>query len=210
MSSVAPARPHPRARLLVVLAAVALAGLALFAGAPAGAHGGDGQMEVTSLERDGDDVTITVHLSYVADGHGVPDATVTVVVDDGTPAPMTAGATEGDYAATVVAAPGATLRVTSVEPPVTVDATAPEAATTTTTETTTTAGSDTTDAPATTDATTTTAPADGSTTSTPATDAEDDDGGNGLVIGGLIALVVVAAAAVAVVVLRKPTPDADS
>lgn len=148
-----------------LLAAAAVLGLSLaVATGPAGAHGGDGQMELVSAVRgDGDAVDLTVRLTYVEDGHGVPDATVTAVVGDAAAVPLAAAGDEGDYAGTVDAAPGATIRVTSVEPVVTLDVAAPDATTTTTaatttTDPTTTGSSTTTEATTTTEAATTTAP----------------------------------------------------
>lgn len=115
-------------RSAALSAALLAAGLAMVLGAadPAAAHGGDAEMTVT-LTRTGEDVEAIVTLIYVDDGHGVPDATVTVVVDDGTPTTMTAGAEEGEYLATVTADPGTTLRFTSVDPPASVTETAPAA-----------------------------------------------------------------------------------
>lgn len=191
--------------LLGVLAAVLLAAV------PVGAHGGDGQSEITSVTRDGDEVTVVAHISYVADGHGVPDATVTVVVDDGTPVPMDPGAEEGDYQATVTAPPGATIRVTSVEPATSAEVAAPD-----TEEPTTTAAPETTE---TTEAPTTTAPeptaVDGDDeASTPATTADDvdddsDDSDGSPILIAVIAIVVVAAVVAAIVLRRKPAGGSD-
>ena len=202
---------HPHRTLIrSLLAATALALVALvsmIATTPAGAHGGEGQVDVTSLTRDGDNVTVTVHVIYIADGHGVPEATVTLVVDGGTPVPMGPGAADGDYTATVPAPSGAAMRITSVEPAVTVEATAPETPPTTTeapTSTTTTASTDTSD-PATTEDTPAVDEAAAAGPSDP--DASSDDGTSAVLVGGLIALVVIVGAAVAFIVLRKPSPD---
>ncbi len=195
---------RPLVALLGLLAVLTLAAV------PAGAHGGDGEISVT-MTRTGDQVTVDAHLTYVADGHGVPDATVTVVVDDDTPVPMEAGAEEGDYTATVTAAPGASIRVTSVEPATSFEGTAPEATATSTTDTAPTESSTTT-----TEATTTTVAA-ASTTEQPAattsgdatrdeTDDEDGDGNTGLLVGGIVAIVA-AAGVLAVVMLRKKPED---
>lgn len=194
----------PLSRLLTaVLAPLAVL---VLAGAPAAAHGGPGEMEITSITRDGDDVTVAVRLIFTGDGDGVPDATVTVVVDDGTPVPMEAGTEEGDYQATVTAAEGATIRVTSVEPPTTAEGTAPAADETATTEagSTTTADETTTEAPATTEA-------DATTTPTPVPDevTSDDDGGISPVVIGAVVAVVLAAIAMAVILLGKKKPSAD-
>jgi hypothetical protein len=165
-----------------------LAALVLLVAAPAGAHGGDAEMTVTSASRAGDDVDLVVHLVYVEDGHGVPDATVTAVVDGATPVTLEPAATEGDYAGTVTAAPGTTIRITSVEPTVTVEAEAPPAAEVPASSTEAAAPTTTTEAATTTTATEAPAPA------------ADEDGDDGsllpAVVIGLVALVVVAAVAV--------------
>lgn len=200
-------------RLLAALAG----GLAvlLLAATPAGAHGGPGQVEVTSTSRDGDQVTLTVHLKYVEDGHGVPDATVTAVVDDGTPVPMEDGAEEGDYTVTVRAAEEATIRVTSVEPATSLELPAPSAdeTPTTTSEPT---GSTTASTEAETTTTSTEAtdesgeePATTEAAAAPTDDAEGGDGGgssSGLIIGAVVAIVA-AAGVVAALVLRKKPAD---
>jgi cobalamin biosynthesis Mg chelatase CobN len=188
-----------------------LATLLLLAVAPAGAHGGDGEAEITSVTRDGGQVTVVAHVKYVEDGHGVPDATVTVVVDDGTPVPMEAGAEEGDYQATLPAAPEATIRVTSVEPATTAEATAPAAA-----DPTTTAATETSEASPTTAADTTTTAIDSDDdASAPVTAPEDvdgdsDDSSSSLIVIAVIAIVVLAAIVAAVVLRRKPAGGADA
>lgn len=179
---------------------------------PASAHGGEGQLDVTSSTREGDDVTISVFLTYVGDGHGVPGASITLVADGATPIPMQAGSEDGDYTATVAAAPGALIRVTSVAPVVTVDVTAPPAAETTTTQATsdgtTSSSPQSTSAPTTTDATETTEVAAAVPTQA---SGGDDQGGNGLIIAGLVVLVLAAVLPVTIIVLRKPTisPSSD-
>ncbi|HEX7131740.1 MAG TPA: hypothetical protein VF228_04160 [Iamia sp.] len=195
-------------------ALAALLGLAvvlLLAAGPAGAHGGEGQVEVSSITRAGDAVTVVARLTYVEDGHGVPDATVTVVVDDGTPVPMEPGAEEGDYQVTVPAPEGATIRVTSVEPATTVETTAPAAEETTTTgeaSTTTTAAETTT-----TDAGPTT-PTNEEGVAVPGPDgideAPDDETGSVILIA-VLAVLAIAAVVVAVIVfvVKKPSSDDD-
>jgi hypothetical protein len=188
----------------------------LLLAAPAGAHGGEGEVEITSVTRDGDQVTVVAHVRYLEDGHGVPDATVTVVVDDGTPVPMEAGAEEGDYTATVAAPPGAAVRVTSVEPAATAEGTAPEAAddpgTTDTTagpDPTTTAATDGTTADGATDEGTTdggTADDEATTTPTPVADDDGSDGGiSPVVIGAIVAVVLAAVVTGAILLTRKPS-----
>ena len=80
-----PRAAHPARRAAAVAATVgALAlGLVPTGARPAAAHGGDGTMALVSATRAGagDDVSLLVRLTYVDDGHGVPDATVTAVVD---------------------------------------------------------------------------------------------------------------------------------
>jgi len=179
----------------------------VLAGAPAAAHGGEGEIEVTSVTRSGDEVTVTAHLKYVEDGHGVPDATVTVVVGEGTAVPMGPGAEEGDYTVTVPAAPGTAIRVTSVEPATTAEATAPETAET---------GSSTTEPTSTTAAEATTTDGGPTTPTNAEGEAVPGPGGiddapedlTGKLIASAIAVVVLVALAVAVVVLRK-RPSAD-
>lgn len=199
-------RPTPRA----LAALVGLIAVLLLAAPPAGAHGGEGEMEVTSVTRDGADVTVAVRLIFVDDGHGVPDATVTVVVDEGTPVPMDPGATEGDYEATVTAPAGAAIRVTSVEPATTAEAVAPEEdEAPTTTASTTTAPPETDDddqAPATTED-------EADDTTTPSDDEADDsdDGGvNPVVIGAIVAVVAAAGAMAAILLWKRPDETAGS
>jgi hypothetical protein len=189
-------------------ALLGLAAVLLLAATPAGAHGGEGQVEVSSITRDGDDVTVVARLTYLEDGHGVPDATVTVVVGDGTPVPMEPGTEEGDYQVTVPADEGATIRVTSVEPATTVEATAPAAEETSTTgETSTTTTAETTTADA---GPTTPTNEDGVAVPGPngIDEAPDDETGSVILIA-VLAVLAVAAVVVAVIVfvVKKPTPD---
>jgi len=190
-------------------ALLGVAAVLLLSAGPTGAHGGEGEAEITSITRSGDDVTVVAHVIYVEDGHGVPDATVTVVVDDGTPVPMAAGAEEGDYEVTVAAPPGAAIRVTSVEPATTAEVAAPpaEEATTTTEASTTTSEAE----------TTTEAPADGdedaaTTTPTPVPDDadSDDDGGiSPIVIGAIVAVVAAVGVMAAILLWKKPDGTTD-
>lgn len=186
------------AALLAPLAAV------LLLATPAGAHGGEGETEITSVTRDGDDVTVVARVTYVEDGHGVPDATVTVVVDDGTSVPMEAGDEEGDYEVTVPASPGATIRVTSVEPATSAEATAPPAAEASTESTTTTEAEPTTAAPDAGDD-------EGAATSTPVSDEDVADGGDDgispVVIGAIGAVVLAAVVAGIIMLGKKPSDD---
>lgn len=201
-------RPAPRA-----LAALAgLVAVVVLAVPPAGAHGGEGLLAVTSVTRSGGDVTVAARLTFVADGHGVPDATVTVVVDDGTPVPMTPGPTEGDYQATVPAPAGAAIRVTSVEPAATAEAVAPEEeATATTGPATTTAppGPDDDQASSTTEDGTT-----GPTTTAAAAGGEADDADDGgtspVVVGAIVAVVVAAGAMAAILLWKRPDGAVDA
>ncbi|HEV7722175.1 MAG TPA: hypothetical protein VGO60_12870 [Iamia sp.] len=181
-----------------------LAAVLLLAAPPAGAHGGPGEMEITSITRSGDDVTVTVHLIFTGDGDGVPDATVTVVVDDGLPVTMEPGAEEGDYTVTVPADDGAAIRVTSVEPATTAEGSAPAAGATETT-----AGSTTTPEASTTtsgeDPPTTQAPADTAPEPNGIDEAPDDDGGGGgsTAVLVVVAVVIVAALGAAFYLRRK-------
>lgn len=191
------------------LALLGLVAALLLGAAPVGAHGGEGRSEITSITRSGGDVTVVARITYVEDGHGVPDATVTVVVDDGTPVPMEPGAEEGEYQATVPAPEGAAIRVTSVEPATSAEATAPAAADETTT-TSATAGETTTTA-AETLATDPSSPADDDAPldddEVPEPNALDEapEGGRGnLIVIAVIAVVVVAALVAAFVLRRKP------
>lgn len=201
-----PASPTHRSREILLATIVAL-GLSLALGAgPAGAHGGDGQMELVSAVRDGDSVDLTVRLTYVDDGHGVPDATVTAVVGEAAAVPLEPAGEEGNYQGTVVAPPGATIRVTSVDPVVTLDVAAPDAGptTTTATSTTTTTAEPTTTAPPTTGATTAPSP--------PQSGAVIVDEDDGLPTGVVVALGagVAAVAAVAVFAAYKLGQGKDS
>jgi hypothetical protein len=164
-------------------------------GTPALAHGGDGVIEVVTTIRQGDDVFVRVRLTYEADGHGVPDATVTAVVDGETPVPLAAEDQEGLYSAPVPAEPGATIRVSSVEPATSVDVEAPaleeefpvlpsgEEATSTTT------------APATTESTTPEAEVEAAPT--PVSDEDDGSSAVPLIVGGVVVAGLVAGLAIA-------------
>lgn len=99
----------------------------------AGAHEGEGQLDLVSATRvDGNAVDLVVMLTFVGDGHGVPDATVTAVVGEAAAVPLTSGVEEGQYQGTVVAPAGSTIRVTSVEPVVTLELPAPDPSASTT------------------------------------------------------------------------------
>lgn len=190
------------------------AAVLLLAGTPATAHGGEGEIEITSMVRTGLHVVLDVRLTYVEDGHGVPDATVTAVVDDGVPRPMEPGEEEGDYTIRIAAPPGTTIRVTSVEPATTVEAPAPDGDVTPTVPTT--------EAPEATEAESTTTTAAAEDEGAAADDeesapagpedaaADDDDGGISPVLIGAIVAVLAAAAVAAALLLRKPKPDEGS
>lgn len=186
---------HRTTRRLGAIGALVGVGLSLILiGAPASAHGGDGELRDIGLVRQGDatGVEVSVVLVYVADGHGIPDATVTATVDGGTPVTLTP-AGEGTYTGTIDnAPPGATVRITSVEPPVTAEGMAPPVDGPAST----TAPPGSTEAPTTkprpdpptTDAATSTTEAGASTVT------DKDDGGGGstgmiVVLGGAIAIV---------------------
>lgn len=196
---------RPRSlRLSIALAVAAMAVVALV-GSPAGAHGGEGEMAVDSSVREGDAVTFTVRITYVDDGHGVPDATVTAVVVGGSGAPTSFAPTaeEGVYTGTVAVAPGATVRFTSVEPATSTEVVAPEAASTTAPPTTTTPTTTTpsTTAPATT-VPTTTDETDDAAAPIAATDDDDDSSSTPLVLGA-IAIAIVALGLGTVVLARR-------
>lgn len=198
-------------RRSVATAATALVGFLALSGvgAPAAAHGGDGVIEVVTTVREGDDVRVRVRLTYEADGHGVPDATVTAVVDGDTPVPLEAEDQEGLYSGAVPAQPGATIRITSVEPATSVDVEAPPLeddfpvlpSGPEVTESTTTAP--------TTEATTTTAAEDSGAPATVTDEGGSDDDSNALplVIGGVVVAGLVAG--LAVVLTRKGSDDDD-
>lgn len=204
--------PGATRRAVLVAAALFAAALALFGSAPgpAGAHGGEGELQVVSAERDGDGeaVAVTVRLTYVADGHGVPDATVTAVAGDAAATPLEPGDEEGLFTGSVEAPVGATIRVTSVDPVVSIETEAPPAAPAPTTtgtspddDTTTTTGSEpTTEVPAT--ETPATAPGDASRVT-----GDDDSSMRIAVIGGGVALLGAAGVIAAVVIARKPDGD---
>lgn len=183
-------------------AALAVVAAALLLAAPAGAHGGEASFtQVMALRTDTDAVQVTAELVYRADGHGVPDATVTAVVDGGTPVALEPSpGEEGLYVGTIDAPGGATIRVTSVDPAATGEAVAPEEAA---------APSSTEGATSTTAAETTTTALPPATTEVTPTDAASDDGDDGLPVGLVGAgAVVVLAAVVAGVVLVRRTGDA--
>jgi hypothetical protein len=137
-----PIGPWSRA-LLVVVGLLAAATLVPSA---AGAHGGEVRLDLLEAVDVPGGIEVAVRVTYVNDGHGADDATVTAVVvsDDGadapgTPVPLPATGEEGVHGGTVpVPAPGPWIvRVTSVEPTasteVRVDVPAPPIATAPTT-----------------------------------------------------------------------------
>lgn len=141
-------------RRILLLAAVAALVLVAPAGR-AGAHEGDGTIEVLAADPAGPlQVSYRVRLTFQADGHPAVDATVTVVAEgpDGTtttPQPMAPAGEDGVYAATVLfPAPGAwTVRFTAVTPAATAEraeTVAPPPTTTSTSTTTTTVSTTTT------------------------------------------------------------------
>lgn len=177
-----------RGRLPHLLLATLATALLLIAGTsgPATGHEGEGALEVLAAEPSGPlEVDYRVRLTYVADGHGAPDATVTAAPQGPAgaaappPTPLAATDEEGVYAATVrFPSPGAwTVRFTAVTPPATVERAETVAPPPTTTTTTTTA-------PSTTSTTSTTAPAGGGS-------GDGDDGSPALPVA---AAVVVGAA----------------
>jgi hypothetical protein len=167
-------------------AAALLCILVLSVGSVATAHEGDGRLEVLqATPGDGATVDYQVRLTYVADGHGAPEATVTAVAEQPgatatAPVQLQAGAEEGLYTGTVTfPSPGDwTVRFTSVTPAATLEqaqaVTAPATTATTTPSTTTTVG--------------TTAAADEA-----ATDTADDDG-SWFPVVPVIAVLAIAAA----------------
>lgn len=109
-------------------AAALLCTLVLAGGSVAAAHEGDGRLEVLRATPGYMAVDYQVRLTYVADGHGAPDATVTAVAEQpgaaaATPVQLSAGAEEGLYAGTVTfPGPGDwTVRFTSVTPAATLE-----------------------------------------------------------------------------------------
>ena len=111
-------------------AATLLCTLVLALGPVAAAHEGDGRLEVLQAVPRRQEVAVDyqVRLTYVADGHGAPDATVTAVVEQpgapaAAPVQLSAGAEEGLYAGTVTfPGPGDwTVRFTSVTPAATLE-----------------------------------------------------------------------------------------
>lgn len=110
-------------------AAALLCTLVLAGGSAAAAHEGDGRLEVLQATP-GQYLAVDyqVRLTYVADGHGAPDATVTAVAEQpgaaaAAPVQLSAGAEEGLYAGTVTfPGPGDwTVRFTSVTPAATLE-----------------------------------------------------------------------------------------
>lgn len=93
--------------------------------APVGAHDGEGNLEVLSTVRSDATVSVEVLLTFVGDGHGVPDATVTAVVPGATPVTLAAQAEEGRYEGSLEAGAGVVIRVTSVTPAASVEVAAP-------------------------------------------------------------------------------------
>jgi hypothetical protein len=111
-----------------------LAGLTLLltsvlaAAPPSSAHEGQGTIEVSSSMPAGDfTLRYQLQVTYVADGHGSPDATVTATVVDPsgarTPVPFTKGGEDGIYegAVTYPAAGNWTVRFTSLRPTATLE-----------------------------------------------------------------------------------------
>ena len=92
---------------------------------PVGAHDGEGSLEVLSTVRSDATVSVEVRLTFVGDGHGVPDATVTAVVPGATPVTLAAQAEEGHYAGSLEAGGGVVIRITSVTPAASVEVVAP-------------------------------------------------------------------------------------
>ncbi len=89
-----------------LLATLALVALAAVATAPAtAAHEGEGTIEVVAATPEGDlSVRYQLRVTFVADGHGAPDATVTATVVDPagarTPVAFTKGTEDGIYEGT--------------------------------------------------------------------------------------------------------------
>lgn len=94
---------------------------------PAAAHEGAGVIEVVDASSGEQAITYRVRVSFVADGHGAPEATVTATpVQDGaarTPVPLQATGDEGIYAGTVSFPGGGawTVRFTSIRPSATTE-----------------------------------------------------------------------------------------
>lgn len=134
----------PWSRVLLVM--VVLLAAAALVPSNAGAHGGEVRLDLLEAVGVPGGVEVAVRVTYVNDGHGADDATVTAVVvpadgtdAPGTPVPLPATGEEGVHGGTVpVPAPGPWIvRVTSVEPTasteVRVDVPAPPVATAPTT-----------------------------------------------------------------------------
>ena len=115
----------PRSTVAVAGALVALLGTLVFgSGAPvAFAHGGPGKLAVTAAVRAGDSVTYTLSVTFVKDGHGANEASITATLRD--PANRIVGAPrrakkvkDGLYAAAITVPKGAwTVRFASLRPP---------------------------------------------------------------------------------------------
>ena len=129
-------------RLLALLLGVAF--VALGATTPAAAHEGTGTIDVVGADAGEQTVTYRVRVTFVADGHGAPDATVTATpILDGTPqtpVPLQATGEAGIYAGTVSfpQAGAWTVRFTSIRPNATIERPETIAASATTTPATTT------------------------------------------------------------------------
>ena len=100
----------------------------LVAAPPSSAHEGQGTIEVSSSTPAGDfTLRYQLKVTYVTDGHGSPDATVTATVVDPsgarTPVPFTKGGEDGIYegAVTYPAAGNWTVRFTSLRPTATLE-----------------------------------------------------------------------------------------
>jgi len=114
------------ARFGLAAGVLALVGaLALVAPSVAGAHGGEARLDLLEAEAVPGGVELAVRVTYVNDGHGASDATVTAVVVDpddpdapGTPVSLPATGEEGVHGGLVsTPRPGTwTIRLTSVEP----------------------------------------------------------------------------------------------
>lgn len=113
-------------RFVLAAGVLALVGaLGLVAPSVAGAHGGEARLDLLEAEAVPGGVELAVRVTYVNDGHGASDATVTAVVVDpddpdapGTPVSLPATGEEGVHGGLVsTPRPGTwTIRLTSVEP----------------------------------------------------------------------------------------------
>ena len=111
-----------------LLATLALLLTTLALAPPAAAHEGEGAIDVIRSEPAGGlALRYELKVSFVADGHGAPDATVTATVVDPagarTPVPFTKVREDGTYEGTVtVPAPGTwTVRFTALRPTATLE-----------------------------------------------------------------------------------------